>query len=344
VLPAPSVPVVEVPVAEPGVTVIATRAAEGVARDLARGLGRERADLARILGADRVPPLELRFGQGRAEFDGLLPGGAAPPWASGLAYPGLGLVIVDVQASGRGGSAAQVLRHELAHVALDRAGGGRLPRWFSEGFAIVHSGEWSLSRSVVLGRAVAANALLPVEDLERGWPSSPTDVDLAYAQSVSLVTFLLRVDDGAAVHRLVARLGEGQPFPAAFRAAFGQPVAGAEVDWKRSLRARWGWLPIAFDPNLLWGLAAILVVLGALRAHRRHRRRLAAMPDDPEPDELDEAPEEWLEPTEGLRPAGDPLPRPAELPVPTPAPEDVPPLPRSADEGAPPVPPPDDEP
>lgn len=286
VLPPPAVPVVEVPVPDDGIVLVATPSTSGVARALAPRLADERRDLAAILGADLVAPLEIRLGHGRAEFAGLLPGGTAPAWASGLAYPALGLVIVDVQASARGGSAAQVLRHEIAHVALARAGGGRLPRWFSEGFAILHAGEWSFSRSATLARAVGADALLPVADLERGWPSSPTDVDLAYAQSVSLVTFLLRVEDGAAVRRLVAQLGTGHPFDTAFAAAFGQPVAGAEIDWKRSLRSRWGWLPVAFDPNLAWGLAAVLLVLGALRIRLHRKRRLARLPDDPADDPL----------------------------------------------------------
>lgn len=285
VLPAPRVPVVEVPVPDPGVVLVATHATVGVARALAPRLAEERRDLAAVLGADLVAPLQIRLGHGRAEFAGLLPGGTAPAWASGLAYPALGLVIVDVQTSARGGDVGQVLRHEIAHVALARAGGNRVPRWFSEGFAILHSGEWSLSRSVVLARAAGADALLPIADLERGWPSSPTDVNLAYAQSVSLVTFLLRVEDGSAVRRLIALLGAGRPFDDAFRTAFGQPLAGAEIDWKGSLQSRWGWLPVAFDPNLAWALAAILLALGALRLRLAHRRRLAGLPDDPADDD-----------------------------------------------------------
>lgn len=263
--------------------IAAPGAAAGVARSLAAGLEAERAELEALLGGLDAGTMELRFAYGRDEFAALQPrGGKVPGWAAGVAWPGLGLVVIDAQASGRGGDVRSVLRHELAHVALGRLVQGPMPRWFTEGFAQLYAGEWSLSRSTTLARATAAGALIPMRELEDGWPSSPTDVDLAYAQSVSLVSHLSAGDDRGALQRLVRRLGTGEVFADALPAATGQPLLLIEMDWKDTLRSRYGWLPFVTDANLVLGFGGVLLVIGAWRVRRRFRRRLAAMEDGPE--------------------------------------------------------------
>lgn len=277
---APTLPVLEIstpPAAR--ITFLASPgAAAGVARPLASTLQGERADLEKLLGGLDAGPIEIRMAYGREEFFGLQPRGArGPGWAAGLAYPAHGLIVVDAQASGRGGDVRAVLRHELAHVALGRLVKGPMPRWFTEGFAILYAGEWSLSRSTTLARATAANATIPIEDLVSSWPGSPTDVDLAYAQSASLVAFLAGSGDGFVLQRLVRLLGEDVPFDDALKQAYGQPLVIVEMDWKRALKARYGWLPIFVDSQLVLGAGGVLLAIGAFRVRRRSRRKLRLM-------------------------------------------------------------------
>ncbi|WP_373047942.1 peptidase MA family metallohydrolase [Vulgatibacter sp.] len=281
----PGIPVVEIP-SPPAArmhVLAAPGAAAGVARSLAEGLDAERAELEALLGGLDAGPMEIRFAYGREEFAALQPrGGRVPGWAAGVAWPGLGLVVIDAQASGRNGDVRAVLRHELAHVALGRLVQGHMPRWFTEGFAQIYANEWTLSRSTTLARASAAGALLPVREIDEGWPGSPTDVDLAYAQSASLVAFLASSGDGAVLQRLVRHLGAGEPFADALIAAYGQPLILLELDWKRAMQSRYGWLPLFTDTNVWWAGAAVLLVLGAWRARGRSRRGIEAMEDGPE--------------------------------------------------------------
>lgn len=286
----PAIPVVEVrSPKEARMHVLAARgAAAGVARSLAGGLAEERRELETLLGGLDAGPMEIRFAYGREEFAALQPrGGRVPGWAAGVAWPSLGLVVIDAQASGRGGDVRAVLRHELAHIALGRLVQGPMPRWFTEGFAQLYAGEWTLSRSSTLARATVADALIPVRDLDDGWPAAATDADLAYAQSVSLVSFLAAGGDGTALQQLVRRLRTGEPFGDALAGAYGQPPLLFEVDWKHAMKARYGWLPFVTDHNLLMGAAGLLFLLGAWRAHVRKRRRIEAMADDESAVDLD---------------------------------------------------------
>lgn len=315
---APSIPVVAIdaPPAARMEVVAAPGAAAGVAARLARGLEEERAELEALLGGLDAGPMEIRFAYGREEFAALQPrGGRVPGWAAGVAWPALGLVVVDARAAGRGGDVRAVLRHELAHVALGRLVAGPVPRWFTEGFAQLYAGEWTLSRSATLARATIADALIPVADLERGWPSAPTDVDLAYAQSVSIVSHLAAAGDRRGLQRLVLRLGEGEPFHDALAGALGAPLVVLELDWKAELQGRYGWLPFFTDTNLVLGLGGVVLALGAWRARRRRRARLDAMEDGPDlepPPEADAAGLPALEPppeTDAAGPALEPPPK-----------------------------------
>lgn len=265
--------------------------AEGIAKDLAASLPKDWRSLEATLGWRDAAPLEIRIGYGKEEFDALQPPGVrVPGWAAGVAFSRLGLIVIDGLAAGRGGSVRSVLVHELAHVALGRSVDGRIPRWFNEGFALHAAGEWSLSRSTIVGRAALARALIPLSELEDGWPHAPTDVNLAYAQSASMVGHLISIERGAALRRLIGHLGEGAEFGPAIKEAYGSPLAVLEVEWKRGLAARYGWLPFLMDHELVWVAGALLLVVGGWRSKRRARRRIASMEDAPYPVEWDHPP------------------------------------------------------
>ncbi|WP_082342660.1 peptidase MA family metallohydrolase [Vulgatibacter incomptus] len=257
--------------------------AEAIARDFAGGLAGEREALERLIGLPDGGPVEIRVGHGREEFRALQPGTRpAPGWAAGVAYPDLGLVVLDTQASSRSGDVRSVLRHELAHVALARVVRGRIPHWLTEGFALLYADEWTLSRSTVLARASAARALIPLEEIDRSWPRSPSDVDLAYAQSASIVAYLASAEGGRPFRALIASLTRGTAMDDAVIEAYGQPLLVQEIAWKKTLRARYAWLPLFLDHELLWGWAAVVLMIGAWRVRRRTRRRIEAMEDGPD--------------------------------------------------------------
>lgn len=264
--------------------------AEEIALRLSRHLAEDWARIESILGHRDPAPLEIRVGYGKEAFASIQPPGIrVPGWAAGVAFSGLGVIVLDAQASARGGSVRAVLQHELAHIALGRLVEGRVPRWFNEGFALQVAGEWSPTRSGVVARAVMARALIPLSDLDESWPHSPTDVNLAYAQSASMVGHLLGVEGGDALRRLVSHLREGHPFPEALQMAYGKPLILLESEWKDGLRYRYGWLTVLMDTELLFAATALLLVVGAFAKWRRKRNRLAEM-------EAEEAEElAWIE-------------------------------------------------
>ena len=122
----------------------------------------------------------------------------------------------------------QILAHELTHCALFQAVGrgerGRdIPMWFQEGMASVAAGEHH-----TLARADAVSS--PATLLR----SNPT---LVYGTADRAFRDLILLFGEPRVRLLLARLGEGHTFSAAFRDATGMTLAEFESDLSRRLSA-----------------------------------------------------------------------------------------------------------
>jgi hypothetical protein len=280
---------VELPVVieRPGVTVRAEAGLERLARRIADGAPRDLARIAEDLdGLAALDHVEVRLVKQAAAIAGAAPAGrGAPEWAVGTAYPDHGVVVVA--ARGRDGALLDPERtftHELAHMALDRALAGRVPRWLTEGFAYLHSSDVSLPRYATLMGAAISGRLLPLWELDGAFPAREDEAHLAYAEAYDVVAFLARRgrwsderDDGdrTAFRQFLRELAGGKSVDAAAQAAFGRRLLDLEAEWLESLRSRYFLYPIAFGGATVWVLGALLLVIGWWRRRRQARRTLA---------------------------------------------------------------------
>lgn len=254
-----------------------TANSEGGARLLAERIERVRDTFRQILGRDWPGVTEVRLGAGREELEALaLPGGAPPGWARALAYPVHNIILLDVTTlSGPGGT--DTLWHELSHVALGRLGSG-WPRWFQEGLAVQLTGErFDVSRYTALFQAVRQDRVMAFEDLARGWPEMPWDVELAYAQSGAFVGWLAERHGAERMGELLDSVRGGDPFETAFGKAFHTSLSLEEQAWRAELPRRYGWLPWVTTSSLAMAVAALLSVLAYIRRRRQMSLRLDVM-------------------------------------------------------------------
>lgn len=205
--------------------------------------------------------------EARARF-----GGRPPEWAAGLAWPAKRTILLHAGV-GRD-ELASTFRHEISHIALGTVGDRAIPRWFKEGLAIRQGEGVDLERAWKLTEAATLGVLLPMEDLDRGFPASGARAGVAYAQAVHFVGYLIGTYGEEAFHDLIGGLREGADFEAAMAAAYPQTLAEIEADWLSTLKVRWGWLPIIFGSTSLWIFAAVLLVVGWRRRKRQRERRI----------------------------------------------------------------------
>lgn len=238
-----------------------------------------RAELVRRLGRPVLSNVTVYVARTPLEMAGLAPEGAPfPKYAAGVAYSDIGFVLLTIHPNDPNAhhDLAEIFRHELAHVALHDAVGGRpVPRWLNEGFAVYASGETSFTRLQSLWTATVADQLLPLERMERTFPTDAVGVSVAYAQAADVVRFLIRRQDEQRFVGMIERIRRGQDFEPALRDAYGLDMATLEFEWREDVSRRYTFWPIVFSGSMVWGAVMGLFVWGWRRRKRRDKETLA---------------------------------------------------------------------
>ena len=264
--------------AEAGLEDLATRVAEQAPSVLTA----INEDLA---GLPRPPRVEIRLVKRAADIGRAAPAGRGPPnWADGVAYSDVGVVVIATRRGANSISVDGVVAHELAHLALDAALGDRAPRWLHEGFAYLHSSDWSFARLRTLTGMAWSGNTIPIHELDDRFPARKNDATRAYAQSYDFVVFLARrgryhdrFDDGDrwTFRAFLAAIAAGSDVYSAAREAYGASLDELYAEWYQSLRQRYLLLPVGLFAMGIWVIAALLLIAGYLRKRRLNRIKLA---------------------------------------------------------------------
>jgi hypothetical protein len=252
--------------------------ATSVAHDLQEVYREEWPRVVEELGGEVRGDLVIRIGRNPDEMRALAPPEAPPPeYASGVAYPSRGLILLTLTApeTWERPNVSSVLTHELSHVALHRSvNGNDVPRWFSEGVAIYQAREQSLERMRALWGGTVGDRLLPFDRLDGAFPSNPHRVNLAYAQSADFVRWLRARDEGERKFReVIRRLRDGQSFETALERTYSVSMTSLEIEWHEGLAERFQALPLLVGSGGLWVLAAFLIVIAYARRKRKDREK-----------------------------------------------------------------------
>lgn len=236
-------------------------------------------DLEEWLGRPVLSKVRIDVARTPGEMATLAPHGAPyPEYASGVAYPELGLVLLTLtpRFPNENLELVQVFRHELAHVALsDAVGLHPIPRWFNEGFAVTASGETSFERMGTLMSATLSDRLLPLSQVDRSFPSDENKASIAYAEAADVVRFLIRREDRHRFRALVGELGQGRTLDTAAREAYGVDLVSLEHEWREEVAKRYTFWPVLFSGTVVWAGVIGLFVWG-WRKRRAHSRATLA--------------------------------------------------------------------
>ena len=163
----------------------------------------------------------------------------APSWSGGLAFPEHDAVLIAI-APDELTWGKRAVAHELTHLVIGQYTFSCLnstPAWVDEGLAMYNEGDpdnWTVS---VLQDAVRQNTLLPVRSLSQGFSNDPDLANLSYAQSQSLVAFLVEQYGPQPMLRLLDEFRRGTPEDMALRAVYGFDRDGLEAAWREHIGA-----------------------------------------------------------------------------------------------------------
>lgn len=233
---------------------------EGVAESLAEFAAASES-WPGLPAAGRVP-LRIVVAPDRSTFDSLTHG-AIPEWGTAVAYPSSNTVVIRVE-----GDPFRTLRHELAHLAL-HAAVGRVPRWFSEGYAVRSAGEWNRLNALRANLALVLRPPPSLATLNRDLRGGNVAVRMSYALAATAVLMLERMGGERGLGPLMERLAARQDLDRAMRDTYLVSLDQFEELWRRDMKKRYGWLSYLTSFTVFWLVAG--AVLSVLWIQRRQR-------------------------------------------------------------------------
>lgn len=198
-----------------------------------------------------------------------------PGWVSGFAVAASSTVVLFPQRvrSYPDRDLQVLLHHEVAHVMVARATGGRpVPRWLNEGIATVAAREWGMEDRARYALAVVGGGPTCTADLDAGFGDGAT-VARSYALSAAFVRFLQRQHGENVTARILARVATGSGFEAAFTEATGSRLSRAEKAFFED-QAFWNtWVPFLTSSVALW-MGITSLALWAIKRRRDRSRKM----------------------------------------------------------------------
>ena len=165
-----------------------------------------------------------------------------------------------------------VLRHEVAHVLISRAAGGRpAPRWFHEGVAMAAERPWGLEDRSRLILELVAGPRLSVAEIDRLFDGEATRTR-AYALSAAMVREIVRAHGGASPAAILRELRTAATFEEALIRAVDRPMREIERNFWERQRVWTVWVPLVTSSQVLW---LVVIAVAALAVWQRRRRAAA---------------------------------------------------------------------
>ncbi len=201
-----------------------------------------------------------------------------PEWAVGAAYPDLHRIVMrsalTLQERGHI-RPLEIFKHEFAHIVIEQAltKRGGAPRWLSEGFSMYHARQWEISGQQTLEEVTLRDNFIPLAMLSTAFPADEKAARIAYAQSFSIVNFLLNDYGKSIFHKFIRNLRNGMNTDTALIYSAGVNVKGLELEWQASLKKRYSWTKYLIKQiGLFWFVLSVGFVIIYLLKRRKVKR------------------------------------------------------------------------
>ncbi len=155
-------------------------------------------------------------------------------WVTGLYDGRIRIPVKDFATAER--EIKGTIYHEYTHVAVQSIT-SKCPSWLNEGLAQVYEERERRSAAARVRKASRDNALIPLLNLRQTFTrfSDVEKARLAYAQSLSLVLFIMDRHGPDRIGRFLRDLGDGLPEHLAADRAFHRSLSDIFAAWKDSL-------------------------------------------------------------------------------------------------------------
>ena len=191
-------------------------------------------------------------------------------WSGGVAFTEFSTIAIGISPA-KLDWGKRALVHELTHLVVHQATFspyGQLPLWLDEGLAMYNEGELDPVFHSYLEEAILEDELISVRSLCSPFSAYSEKARLSYAQSYSLVEYLLDNYGQDRMLDLLTLLKQGSTYDEALIEVYGFDIDGLDARWRATLTSHTviavGRIPEQSEGTAWQSHPALIAVLAAL--------------------------------------------------------------------------------
>jgi hypothetical protein len=162
-------------------------------------------------------------------------------WTGGVAFTQFGIIAIPIDPAAERAALSwgkRTIAHELTHLVTYQMTFNPyndIPLWLNEGLSVYSEGELDANRQFLLYKAIARDELISVHSLCGSFPTDYEQALLAYAESYSLVEFLITSYGSDRMLQLLTTFKRGSTYNGALEEAYSFDVEGLDSRWRAAI-------------------------------------------------------------------------------------------------------------
>ncbi len=155
-------------------------------------------------------------------------------WTGGVAYTGYGIIVIGIEPDNLAWG-EKAIAHELTHLVVHQMTYNPytgLPTWLNEGLAMYNEGELPQGFADYLDSAIAEDNLISVRSLSSPFSAFAEEAFLSYAQSHSVVKYLIQTYGQDKMLALLNTFSRGSGYDETLESVYGFDMDGLNTLWQ----------------------------------------------------------------------------------------------------------------
>ena len=158
-------------------------------------------------------------------------------WTGGVTFSQYGIIVIGISPDNLAWG-KEAVTHELAHLVtyqMTYNPYSDIPTWLNEGLSMYAQGPLDPIFQSLFDKAISENRLFSVQTLSSDFPADPDGARLSYAESYSLIQFLIQNYGEQKMLSLLSTFKQGSTYDNALEAVYGFNTSGLDSLWRQSL-------------------------------------------------------------------------------------------------------------
>jgi hypothetical protein len=217
------------------VTILWYQGNDAFARELMKVAQTTLKKLADETGAQLEKPVEIYIYASSADLQGAMI--FPQEWTGGVTFTRFGTISIGISPSNLSWG-SRAMAHELTHLVTHQMtfnAYGETPVWLDEGLAMYFEGDWQAPFVSALEKAIADKNLFSVRSLSSPFSAVADEATLSYAESRSIVEFLIKGYGQAKMLDLLNTFRRGSSYDGALFEVYGFDMDGLNSLWRQSI-------------------------------------------------------------------------------------------------------------